>query len=193
MTIGNFKEKYHRIVSPILAYAEDHYSDNGYCYPDNASEYLAVKYIEQCASLIDNGVQYLEKDEYYGSELFLCDHCPKHLRRSFERHSYECARHLSLNIEIYLPEYRDVLQLAYLKLIAKAKSIRDIINCGIILLAAATLPEAKTDIRRELRRRGLPYDRTLVSDSTLERRNAPRQLQGALRRRKIAPGKLRSI
>lgn len=80
------------------------------------------------------------------------------------------ASQLSTHTHVYFPDYPKLLRLAYLHILANTTDLDAIRRSGVLMLAAATLPGVRTDIRRELRRRGATWDRTLVQDATLERR-----------------------
>ncbi len=176
MNIKLFDDKAHSIVQDLLDYGEERYVRDGLCTPANASEYLTLEYIATCRDFMSHAAQYLEADERIGADIFLAKLPRGNLKARYERNRDACARQLSSSTRLYFPHFEPLLRLALLHVLQSAKDAEAIRWNGVVLLAAASLPGVLTDVRRELRRRGLPYDVTLVADATAERRIANRKL-----------------
>jgi hypothetical protein len=172
MKLDRFNDKAHVIVQDMLDYAEERLVRDGICTPANADEYLALNYIKTCGDFIQHSAQYLENEERIGADLFLAKLTTGALRSRFERNKRICALQLSANARLYFREYQNLLRLASLHVLQTAKDWQTIRWSGVVLLAAASLPGVLTDVRRELRRRGMTYDVTLVADATVQQRNA---------------------
>lgn len=170
MNLEPFNDRAHGIVSEVLDYAEDRLARDGTCASRDAAEYLALDYIKTCGDFIEHSVVYLENDERIGADLFLAKLPKGRLKARFERNARKCASQLSTHTHVYFPDYPKLLRLAYLHVLANTTDLDAIRRSGVLMLASATLPGVRTDIRRELRRRGATWDRTIVQDATLERR-----------------------
>jgi hypothetical protein len=171
--LERFNDKAHVIVQEMLDYAEEKLVCDCICTPANADEYLALNYIKTCSEFIQNSAQYLEIEERIGADLFLAQLTKGRLRGRFERNAHICGLQLAANTAVYFPDYGKLLRLALLHVLQSASDWRSIRWNGVVLLAAASLPGVLTDIRRELRRRGMPYEVTLVADATLNKRIGP--------------------
>jgi len=176
MRLEHFNDKAHVILQDMLDYAEQRVVRNGICTPDNAVEYLALDYIKTCGDFIEHSAQYLENDERIGADLFLAKLSTGTLKTRYERNKRACAQQLSTNTPLYFPDYHKLLRLALLHVLQSAADAQTVRWSGVVLLAAASLPNARTDIRRELRRRGMDRDVTLVGDATLNERIGPSRL-----------------
>lgn len=167
MRLDLFNEKAHAILSDVFDQAEERLVRDSICPAPNASEYLALDYIKTCGDFIEHSVVYLENDERIGADLFLAKLPKGKLRPKFDRHAHKCAVQLSTHTHVYFPDYPKLLRLAYLHVLANTADLETIRRSGVLMLAAASLPGVRTDIRRELRRRGATWDRTIVCDDTL--------------------------
>jgi len=170
MRLERFNDKAHVILQDMLDYAEEKVVRLGLCQRADAVEYLALDYIRTCAEFLEHSTQYLESDERIGADLFLAKLAKGPLRARFERNKRMCALQLATNTRMYFPEYPKLLRLAMLHVIQSAADAQAVRWNGVVLLAAASLPNVRTDVRRELRRRGMDHDVTLVGDETLARR-----------------------
>lgn len=108
--------------------------------------------------------------ERIGVDLFLAKLPKGRLKARFERNVRKCASQLSTHTHVYFPDYPKLLRLAYLHLLANTTDLDAIRRSGVLMLASASLPGVRTDIRRKLRRRGATWDRTIVQDATIEQR-----------------------
>jgi len=70
---------------------------------------------------------------------------------------------------MYFPNYATLLRLAYLHVLAITTDLETIRRSGLLMLAAASLPGVRTDVRRALRQRGATWDRTIASDEIVSR------------------------
>lgn len=172
-----FNDKLHEIISAALDRTEEKMIGNGVCNPEYADEYLTARYIEACAGIIVGGQVYLPSDERIGAEIFLWKLGDAKFNRLSSRRQRECAVHLTNHTHVYFPQYHMMLRLACLHVIQSTKKHDEIKHDGVVLLAAATLPGVRSDIRRELRRRGMDYDRLLVPDDIYNNRMKQRTLR----------------
>ena len=163
-----FDERAHRVVAELLDNAEDRLIRTGQCTLANVSDYLTLEYIRQAVSLLEHGVVYLEGDGRNAADIFLSKIAFGSAKKKLYRNSPRYARHLQQHEGIYFPNLRNLLRLAYLNLIQSECELDRLMRSGLILLAARTLPGVAIDIRREFRRRGLEYDRTLFLEPRTE-------------------------
>lgn len=170
MKLETFDDRAHSIVSEVLDQAEDKLTRDGICVARDAAEYLALDYIKTCGDFFEHGAVYLENEERIGADLFLAKLPKGKLKARFERNARRCASQLSTHTPVYFPDYPKLLRLAYLHILANTTDLDAIRRSGVVMLASATLPGVLTDVRRELRRRGATWDRTIVLDAALERR-----------------------
>ncbi|TPO07131.1 hypothetical protein [Mesorhizobium sp. B1-1-5] len=168
-----FDDKAHVIIASILDDASEHLINSGICKPQEVDEYIALDYIAQCSAAITHGVVYLEHDEMIGAGIFLDRYSRKNNRQLFQRNSDRCVSQLVRSPNIYFPDYLALLRFAYLRVLNSVSDADILRASGVLMLAAATLPGVRTDIRRELRRRGLSYDPSLISEDTLQKRIGP--------------------
>ena len=75
-----------------------------------------------------------------------------------------------MHTNLYFPNFYKLLTISYTTILHSAESLAELRNNGVLMLAAATLPGVRTEMRRELRRRGLPYEHLLVPDDVLSAR-----------------------
>jgi len=80
------------------------------------------------------------------------------------RRAKQRAVQLATHTRTYFPEYDGLLRQAYVHVLRSIEDASAIRLNGVVRLAAAKLPNVLTDVRRELRRRGFPFDVTLVAD-----------------------------
>lgn len=129
--------------------------------PELCDECLTLQYIETCADFMAHGIVYLPSEGKSASWIFLQKLAPALKKPN------DCAAQLSNWTHLYFPRFVELLTVRYLGLLHTSTELQGIFRNGLVLLAAAKLPEARTEIRRELRRRGLAYDRQLVLDGDL--------------------------
>ncbi|GLQ79285.1 hypothetical protein GCM10007881_28030 [Mesorhizobium huakuii] len=173
MKLRSFDNKAHEIIASVLDNAAEHLVQTARCKPTETDEYLTLAYIAECSSVIKNGTSYLEVDEIIGAELFLEHFASGKSRTSFMRNDRKCAKQLAAHPNVYFPDYLTILRLAYLRVLNAADDATSIRANGTLMLAAASLPGVSTDIRRELRRRGLTYELSLVPKDVLQKRLGP--------------------
>ncbi|NTZ43617.1 hypothetical protein G7A66_11090 [Altererythrobacter sp. SALINAS58] len=165
-----FDDKAHAILQDVLDYAEERLTREGSQAPDSATTYLTLEYINASRGLMSHASQYLESDEWAAAAIFLSTLPWGRLKQRLDRNSSACARQLARNTCLYFPNFRLLLRLSLLQVLSSAEGPETIRWNGIVLLAAASLPGVRADIRRELRRRGLAWDVTLVGDLIMEKR-----------------------
>ena len=158
------------IVASIVDTAEERLVAKGICSREDAARYLALDYIATCSSTVRHSVQYFESDERTGAGMFLAKLPMGKLKTQYRRIEQRCAAHLASRPALHFPDYEPLLRVALLQVLRSIEDVRTLRSHGVVLLACGALAEVRTDIRRELRRRGLPYDPTLVDDVTIARR-----------------------
>lgn len=164
-----FDDAAHATVQSLLDQYEERLVANGVCEPQEAHEFVTLEYIETCGSLLDHAQTYLENEEENGADIFLWKINSVTKARKSNRQVRKAARQLAMHTHIYLPKFEQILRISMLEILSEASDVGEVRWNGIILLAAATLPGVRDDIRRELRRRGAKFDSLLVSDSTYAR------------------------
>ena len=170
MKRATFNNNAHAIISEVLDEEEMRLFRADICPPHEASEYLTLDYIKTCSKCLEHSVMYLQNEERIGSDIFLAKIARGKVKRRFDLNARVCAEQLAAHTHVYFSEYLPTLRLTYLKILSETADVGTIMRNGVVMLAAASLPGVRTDIRRELRRRGYPYDRTIVSDDTLKGR-----------------------
>jgi hypothetical protein len=165
-----FNDALHATISKALDRTEEKMIGNGVCQPEYADEYLTARYIEACAGIIVGGLVYLPNDERIGAEIFLSKLGDPKFNRLSQRRKRECAVHLTNHTHVYFAQYHMMLRLACLHVLRSTTEYEHIEHDGVVLLAAATLPGVRSDIRREFRRRGASFDRLLVPDDVYQQR-----------------------
>ncbi|MHA6721520.1 hypothetical protein [Sphingomonas sp. RS2018] len=163
-----FDDRAHRVVAELLDAAEGRLIRTGQCSVANVSDYLTLAYIKEAAGLLEYGTVYLEGDGRNAADIFMSKLAFGAVATKYRRNSRRYARHLQQNERIYFPNMPNLLRLAYLNLIQSDHELDRLMRSGLILLAARTLPGVAIDIRREFRRRGLEYDRTLFVEPKKE-------------------------
>lgn len=140
--------------------------------PEYCDEYLTMQYIETCASFLEQASAFLEGEGRSASWIFL------HIVAGSNRGLTDCAEQLTNWTGRYFPRFVELLTVRYLTLLNSTEALESIMRSGLVLLAVGTLPNAVIEVRRELRRRGLSYDRLLIPDDVLSRRLALPQIAG---------------
>ena len=156
-----FDDRAHRVVAELLDAAEGRLIRTGQCSVANVSDYLTLAYIKEAAGLLEYGTVYLDGDGRNAADIFMSKLAFGAVATKYHRDSRRYARHLQQNERIYFPNMPNLLRLAYLNLMQSDCELNQLLHSGLLTLAARSLPNVAIDIRRELRRRGLQYDRTL--------------------------------
>ena len=170
MRIELFNDKAHVALTELLDRSKMWAIREGLCEPANAHEYLTLEYIDTCDSFLNHAQCYLENEEQIAADIFLWKLNRVTKTRRTSGSIRNAARQLARHTHIYLPSFKPLLRLTFLKVIAETTNYAELRRSGVTLLAAATLPGAIVDIRRELRRRGATSDSLLVPDDTYKRR-----------------------
>lgn len=157
-----FDDRAHRIVAELLDAAEGRLIRTGQCSLASVSDYLTLAYIKEAAGLLEYGTVYLEGDGRNAADIFLSKLAFGAVATKYHRNSRRYAEHLQRHEAIYFPNFPNLLRLAYLRQIQSECELSTLLHSGLLTLAARSLPGVETDVRRELRRRGLQCDRTLV-------------------------------
>ncbi|MBN8806652.1 MAG: hypothetical protein J0I47_00215 [Sphingomonas sp.] len=164
-----FNDKAHSIISDLLDRNEDRLVRNRDCEPERANDRLAYDYIMRCATMSRGATTFIFHDERVGTECFLFDLHGSLAKIRSKRNRVACTAQLMQFQRDYFPQYNSILRLTYLNELSKIDHRQNCILNGVIKLAAAKLPNVRSDIRRKLRSLGYGYDALLVADDTLER------------------------
>jgi hypothetical protein len=170
MKLELFNENAHRLLADMLDEAEDRLVGMDVCEPQEADEYLTALYIRECGAFLEHGAVYLQNEERIAADLFLAKLPRRRARQWSNRRMRICAVQLSTNTHVYFPKYHMMLRLSYLHVLNQTEDWRALRRSGILMLAAATLPGVRSDIRRELRRRGASHISLIVPDDELQKR-----------------------
>lgn len=170
MSIQPFDDRLHEIITAALDRTETKMVANGVCAAEHADEFLTARYIEACAGIIVGGSTYMPNDERIGAEIFLTKLGDAKFNRISPRRQTKCAVHLTNHTHVYFPNYHAMLRQACTHVLHSTCGYEEIQSNGAVLLASATLPGVRNDIRREFRRRGCDVDRLLVADKLYEQR-----------------------
>jgi hypothetical protein len=135
-----------------------------------ATDYLTLEYIKECGCFLSYGAAFFENESKMASEIFIERMLGRSVRLREYRMIPRCAALLSLHTERFFPRYIEFLIVAYTTVLRDTEDLGRLLQNGVVVLAAATVPGAQIQLRREFRRRGLDYDRHLVSDETLAKR-----------------------
>jgi hypothetical protein len=170
MNLELFDDKAHRLLAPMLDEAEDRLVGMGVCEPHEADEYLTAAYIAECGAFLEHGAVYLPNEERIAADLFLAKLPLRKTRRPSQRRMRMCANQLSTSTTVYFPNYHTILRLSYLHVLNETDDWHALRRSGILMLAASTLPGVRSDIRRELRRRGANHISMIVPDDVMQKR-----------------------
>ncbi|WP_101342361.1 hypothetical protein [Cereibacter azotoformans] len=160
----------HERLSLLFEAVEDMLIEQGVCNPSETNEYLTALYIREVSTFMSGASYYLDAEERVAGWIFIHTLTAHSRTKRFRKYCRELGHHISTHTTVYLPRYHEMLTKAYLEVLHTVKDLRTVALHGTILLAAATLPGLRTDLRREFKRRGLEYDKLIVPDDVLARR-----------------------
>ena len=168
-----FDRQAHEIIMELLNECSDALVRTGFCKADEVEELLCREYIKQVASILWGASFFVEDDANAAAEIFLSNLTGKpYSMGKHWRHSEACGRQLSHHTAYYFRRYHDILTQVYVERLhlVDDRQILGLNHDGVIQLAAASLPNVREEVRREMRRRGLNYDAVVVFDDDLSRR-----------------------
>ncbi len=180
MKLRGYDDKAYVLINEMMEYAENWLVRSDVCPAECAAEHLALDYIATVSSVIKYGNQYLEAEETAGADLFLSRIVSAQTKTRFQRNARRCAVHLATDPSRHFPNYAGQLRLALLHVLRTTDDAHALRSNGVTLLASGSLEGVKIDIQRELRRRGLTYEPTLVADATVSRRTKAARASRAL-------------
>jgi hypothetical protein len=172
MKIHLFDERAHQLVEDICEAHEARLVRSAECAPEYATDRLTLEYIDTLRGLLDHSGVYLPNEERLGADLFLYKISRGNHRTRILRNAHRYATHLRDNALMHFPNYYHLLKIRLLQELEQRNTADEITRSGVVLLAAATIPNARSSIRRRLRRMGLGNERLLVADSDLDSRIA---------------------
>ena len=165
-----FNHRAHGFVMSVFDIAEDVLIENNVCCPHETNEYLTHFYIEEASCFLRHAQIYMQDEGRIAAEIFFAK-LTNHRRASkFKKHSRICGQQISMQPVLYFPRFYELLTKAYVDVLRTTDDLKSAMFDGTVLLAAATLPDVRLELRREFRRRGLTYDRLLVADDELAAR-----------------------
>lgn len=160
----------HERLSLLFEAVEDVLIGEGVCSPSETNEYLTALYIREVGAFMSYASCYLDDEERAIGRNFIHDLTSLASTKRFRKYHRELGTHLATHTTVYFPRYHEMLTKAYLDVLHTVEDLQTVMFDGVIMLAAATLPGLRTDLRREFKRRGLDYDKLLVPDDVLSRR-----------------------
>lgn len=170
MILKEFDSKSHELLTLLFDAAEEKLVSRGVCQSTEASFLLTMAYIKECGEFLENGIAFLKSEGVAASWMFIGNLAGSIGFKRIGRRDYQCAQQLLMHSALYFPEFYKALTVCYANKLQAAKDANEIQSSGILMMAAAMLPGARTELRRELRRRGLNYDRTLAPDDVMRLR-----------------------
>jgi hypothetical protein len=170
MNIEVFDQRTHELLIELFDAAEERMIELGMCQTVEADEYLTLEYIKTCGEFLQHAAAYLQSEGTIAADLFISKLADISQNKRIQRSSKKCALQLSMHTNLYFPNFYKLLTISYTTILHSAESLAELRNNGVLMLAAATLPGVRTEMRRELRRRGLPYEHLLVPDDVLSAR-----------------------
>ena len=160
-------ERIEAFLSEVIDRTEARCVRNGVCTPEHADEYLTTEYIEDTSCLLFGANHYMLGDELIGADIFLTRLGDAIFDAASDRRKAKCVNQLVGHTHVFFPKYHEILKATFRHILSNhCGRAYELAHKGIILLAAATLPGARSEIRRELRRRGM-NERGLVSDEAM--------------------------
>lgn len=165
----SFNDKAHSIITDLLDTTEDWLVRHEGCEPQLANDRIAYDYIMQCSGIIWGSTSFITADERIGTDIFISQLRGASSKLRSTRTRMACVTQLMQFPLIYFRNYLTVLRITFLRELPKLITRDLVMFSGIVKLAAANLPGVRSDIRRELRRRGENADALIVPDDTLER------------------------
>jgi hypothetical protein len=162
-----FNQRAHDILINLLDVVEDDLIERGICGPMEVSEYLTAFYIRETSDFLRYAIAYLPDDGRIAADIVISKMANSQRTSKYMKHATICGKQLALHTELYFPRFAEMLTKAYVEALRTCDELYMVMTDGIILLAAARLPGVQVSLRREFRRRGLSYDRFLVSDDLL--------------------------
>jgi hypothetical protein len=168
--LASFNHRAHGFVMNVFDIVEETLIENDLCSPYATNEYLTLLYIEEASCFLRNAQTYIDSEGKIAAEIFF-GRLTNHRRASkFKKHSRICGQQISMQPVLYFPRFYEILTKAYVDVLRTSSDLNAAMFSGTVLLAAATLPDVRLELRREFRRRGLRYDRLLVKDDVMATR-----------------------
>lgn len=164
-----FSNAAHERLRNLLDMAEDAMLERGECRPHETDDALCRGFIEQLAATTFGTVNYIQCEAETGATIFLSGLCNTYgLKKLSNINEKECARQLVYHVDYYFRDFRATLTRAFIEHLQEAtdEDLRGYRFEALFQLAAAKIPNARDQIRREFRRRGLPSP-MLVGDRVL--------------------------
>lgn len=169
-SFASFDHRAHGFVMNVFDIAEEALIESDLCSPYATNEYLTLLYIEEASCFLQNAQTFIDSEGKIAAEIFF-DKLTNHQKTlKFRKHSRICGQQISTQPVLYFPRFYEILTKAYVDVLRTSSNLNSAMFHGTVLLAAATLPDVRLELRREFRRRGLGYDRLLVNDDLLASR-----------------------
>lgn len=164
-----FSNAAHERLRNLLDMAEDAMIERGECQSHETDDALCRGFIEQLAVTTLGTVNFIQCEAETGATIFISGLCNTYgLKKLSNVHERECARQLVYHVDYYFCDFRATLTKAFIEHLQEAtdEDLRGYRFEALFQLAAAKIPNARDQIRREFRRRGLPSP-MLVGDRVL--------------------------
>ena len=169
MPIEPYDSTSYALIVQLIDAAEDRAIRRGLCRANEADAFVTAHYIYWAAGLVHGASVYLPNDERIGADAFLSFLPAASTKLRSVKRRAACVKLLSQQPHIFFPMFGPILRGMLRDELRKPYIRGELRHSGIVLLAAASLPEAQAEIRRELRRRG-EREPLLVRDKDMERR-----------------------
>jgi len=166
-----FDEASYATIVGMIDAAEDWLVESGKCRENEAHAWLTRDYLKCAAGIINGATCYVTIDEKLAASIFLSSLPGAKLALRSTRRADACAKMLFEQRHMFFPDYGTLLRY-FFDLEMKRTFPTSLRMNGLILLAAATLPGARAQIRRENRRRD-GFEGLLVTNDDMKRRMIP--------------------
>jgi hypothetical protein len=138
----------------LLDAAEDRLVRDGICRGRDANDYLAFRYIAAASGIVHGASFFVANEERVGADIFLSDLPTPKFRRLSRKRQRACVELLAARPDRFFRSFNDTLRTVLQLIMEKTSDPEELNMHGVVLLAAANVPGAAIDIRREIRRRG---------------------------------------
>jgi len=166
----DFNNHAHNRLLNLMGLAEDKMIGKGECQPSDVEDALCRRYIEQLSATTFGTCNYIQTEAELGARTFLSGLCNTYgLPKLTDSQERECARQLTYHQSYYFRDFHATLTMVFIECLQEAsdEDLQGYRFEALFQLAAVKIPNARDQIRREFRRRGLAVP-MLVGDRVLD-------------------------
>jgi len=156
-------------IVELLDAAEDRLVRDGACRGRDANDYLAFRYIAAASGIVHGATFFVANEERVRADIFLSNLPGSKFRRLSHKRKRACIELLAARPDRFFRSFNDTLRTVLQLIMERTRDPEQLNMHGIVLLAAANLPGAVVDIRREIRRRGGSQRRLVVAEDFVEK------------------------